>query len=221
MLSNRLKAVYDAVVDSKVVADICTDHALLPIELIKNKKVEKAYASDIAEGPLEFANKNIKVEGLEDKIETILTDGMQGLPQDIDTIVMAGIGYYTVEEILENDIERLYNFKRIVVQVNKDTMLLRKWISDHHFTIIDETIVYDAMYYQVISFNTTYHRTYSQLETTLGPILMKKNEPLFLEYLEYFLLNVKDIYNKVPKHTKKSRLLRENIKSLQSVLDKE
>jgi tRNA (adenine22-N1)-methyltransferase len=219
MLSNRLTAVYNAVKDSEIVADICTDHALLPIELVKNKKVLKAYACDIAEGPLEFAKLNIIKENLEDKITTMLTDGMQNLPKEVDTLVIAGVGYYTVEEILDHDIEKLYNFKRIVVQVNKDVRFLRQWISDHHFTILDETIVYEALYYQVISFNTNFHRTYSFLEINLGPILMDKNEPLFIEYLSYLLLNMKDIYSHVPKYTKKSRVLQENIKSLESVLN--
>lgn len=219
MLSNRLTAVYNAVEDSEIVADICTDHALLPIELVKNNKVLKAYACDIAEGPLEFAKKNIIKEGLEDKITTMLTDGLQNLPKEVDTVVISGIGFYTVEEIFNQDIDKLYNFKRVVVQVNKDVRFLRQWISDHHFTIIDETIVYEALYYQVISFNTDFHRTYSFLEISLGPILMEKNEPLFIEYLEYLLLNIQDIYNQVPKNTQKSRVLQENIKSLESVLN--
>jgi tRNA (adenine22-N1)-methyltransferase len=219
MLSNRLTAVYNAVIDSEIIADVCTDHAFLPIELVKNNKVKKAYACDIAEGPLEFAKSNIIKENLEDKITTMLTDGIQNLPKEVDTLVIAGIGYYTVEEILNHDIEKLYNFKRIVVQVNKDVRFLRQWISDHHFTILDETIVYEALYYQIISFNTNFHRTYSFLEISLGPILMERNEPLFIEYLEYLLLNMKDIYSHVPKQTKKSRVLQENIKSLESVLN--
>lgn len=218
MLSNRLKAVYDAIKDSDIVADIGTDHALLAIELVKANKVKKAYACDINEKPLENACKNIEAENLDSQIITVLTDGLNNIPEEIDTVVIAGMGYYTCEEILENDFERLYGFKRIVVQVNKDVELLRKWISDHHFTILDEEIVYEGMYYQVVSFNTDFHRTYSDLEIDLGPKLMERKDPLFIEYLEYLLLKNKEIFAKVPKYGPKYIELRKNIKAIESVL---
>ena len=220
MLSGRLTAIYNLVTDATVLADVCTDHALLPIELMKNKVIEKAYACDIAEGPIAIATANIREEGLEGKVIPILADGLNNLPDDVDTVVIAGVGYFTVEEILENDIDKLYSFDRIVVQVNKDVPLLRQWISDHHFTILDEKIVSEGMYYQIIVFNTAYHRSYSNLEIKLGPVLLENSDALFIEYLDHMLKNLREICSRVPEGTIKRSVLESEIGSLQSVLYK-
>jgi len=215
MLSNRLQTIFNIISDCDVLADIGTDHALLPIELIKEEKVKKVYAADIAIGPLENAKKNIKLNKMEDKIIPILSDGINDIPDDCDTVVVSGLGYHTCVDILQDNFERLYKFKQIVVQINKDSELLRRWISDHHFTIVDEEIVYEGLYYQVIVFNTNFSDGYSDLEINLGPILMKKNSKLFKEFLDFLLLKDKEIFAQIPKKNEKYYQLENNIKSLE------
>ncbi|MCT7788661.1 MAG: class I SAM-dependent methyltransferase, partial [Lactobacillus crispatus] len=48
----RLNTLAKMVDPGSRVADIGTDHAYLPIELVKNGKIDYAIASDVAEGPL-------------------------------------------------------------------------------------------------------------------------------------------------------------------------
>ena len=218
MLSKRLQTVYDNINDAQIVADIGTDHGYIPIALINNNKATKVYASDIAEGPLNNAKKNIETLNLQDKIIPVLSNGLDNIPNDIDTIVIAGMGFYKCEEILEDNLSKLYLSKQIIVQVNRDVGKLRRWISNHHFTIVNEDIVYEGMYYQVIVFNCNYHRAYSDLEIALGPILMQNQSPLFIEYLEYLLLKQREIFENVPEHTERYRELRKDIKSLESIL---
>jgi tRNA (adenine22-N1)-methyltransferase len=71
----------------KMVADIGTDHASLPIFLVGNGIADSALACDINIGPLNAAKKNIEAAGLADKINTKLTDGLNGIedfnPEDI------------------------------------------------------------------------------------------------------------------------------------------
>ena len=59
-LSKRLQAIYDLVPQSNVLADIGSDHAMLPIALVLNGKVTRAYASEVNEGPYEATVKNIE-----------------------------------------------------------------------------------------------------------------------------------------------------------------
>ena len=97
----RIQKIADMINKGVVLADIGTDHAFLPILAIKQKKVQKAYACDIAKGPLEIAKRNIQAENLDGQIETILSNGFEHVPQDVDVVVIAGMGYYTAKDILE------------------------------------------------------------------------------------------------------------------------
>ena len=58
------------------VADIGTDHAYLPIELVKQGISPVAIAADVREGPLRMAQRNIERAGLGARIETVLSDGL-------------------------------------------------------------------------------------------------------------------------------------------------
>ena len=74
----------------------------MAIEAIRQKKVLKAYACDIAQGPLNNAKKTIEELGLQDKIECVLMDGISGLSSEVDFVVIAGMGSKTIEMILDN-----------------------------------------------------------------------------------------------------------------------
>ena len=151
MLSVRLKAIADCVPEGTIVADIGTDHAFLPVELIASGKIERAYACDIGTGPLEHARATVAEAGLQAQISLILTPGLEKVPQDAQVAVIAGMGWMTAKEILENDFERLGQFQRILVQVNREVASLRRWIMDHGFEIVTEKLVHDRHYYQIVS----------------------------------------------------------------------
>ena len=78
-LDVRLCSCADLVRQDAVFADIGTDHAYLPIYLLKSGRIKKAYCSDINKGPLATAADNVKDNGLSDRVELILTDGAAAL----------------------------------------------------------------------------------------------------------------------------------------------
>ena len=82
-LSNRLEAVANFVPYSSVLLDIGTDHAWLPIYLLKEEQIKKAYASDNKEGPLNIAKKNIESSNLENNIITLKSDGFKQINDEI------------------------------------------------------------------------------------------------------------------------------------------
>ena len=55
-----------------IVADIGTDHAFLPVELVSSGQIPRAYACDIGVGPLEHARATIEEAGLQAQIALIL-----------------------------------------------------------------------------------------------------------------------------------------------------
>lgn len=190
----RLKKIAEMVQKGMIVADIGTDHAFLPVMLVRDGISSKVYACDIAKGPLKAAKETIENAGLTDNISTILCDGLNDVPEDVNCIVIAGMGFVTASGILERGIKRLDNMKQIIVEVNRDTVSMRRWISEHGFTITDEVYVNDRNHdYISISFNTSMHRPYSEEECILGPVLFSRKEKNYMEYLNRRICKIEHI----------------------------
>ena len=182
MISDRLAAIAYMIDKNKVVFDVGSDHALLPCFLVESNIGPKAYAGDISEGPLKKAKENIEKRNLTDKVIPVLSDGLAKANDDVDVVVIAGMGYHTIKHILDScDITRYQN---IIIQSNTDVELVRKYISDHEYTIEDERIVFDGFYYQIIKFSADMHDKYDDLQIKYGPILLKKRDHIFIDYLK-------------------------------------
>ena len=181
MLSKRLLEIAKLVDKDKVVYDIGSDHGLLPCFLVTNHISNKVYAVDNKIGPLNHAKETIDKYNLNDKVIPLLSDGLDDVKDDGQIIVIAGMGYYTVMDIFEG--KNLSKYEKIIVQVNKDVDKLRQYISDHNYTIVDEVVLKEDKFYQIVVFNTEYHEKYSDIEIAFGPILLQKKEDILLEYL--------------------------------------
>ena len=79
MLDNRMNACAEFVTGRGISVDVGTDHAHLAAELIISGKCDKVIACDINEGPLESARKTLEKYGIEDKVELILSDGLENI----------------------------------------------------------------------------------------------------------------------------------------------
>lgn len=183
-LSKRLQTIYDMVQDSSVVADIGCDHGLLSIALVKHGKCDKAYACDVRQGPLSRAAKAIESIGLQDQIVVKLTDGLQGLNNDVDVVIIAGMGYDTIRKILQDSFEKTKYYKQIIIQCNSRVDDLRRWLHLAGFTIDAEELVKDQHYYQMLSIH--YEASEMCEEDYLFGVHLIKH-PLFKEYWTHIL----------------------------------
>ncbi len=193
MLSKRLLEIAKLINKNETVYDVGTDHALLPCFLIENDIAKKVYASDNKEGPLNAAKENIKLRGYEDRIVTVLADGLDKCPTDVDVVTISGMGYHTVEHIFEG--KDLSRYKRLIVQINKHPEMLRQYISDHEYTILDEVIVKDDFWYEIIVFNTEKGKKLDKREIEYGPLNCKRSLPEFKEYLQFMKKKYEKINN--------------------------
>ena len=92
-ISRRLKAVAGFVGKGCVLADVGCDHGYIPIYLLQKEQIPKAIAMDVNEGPLLRAKAHIREWGLENYIETRLSDGVQALKRgEVQSVVIAGMG---------------------------------------------------------------------------------------------------------------------------------
>ena len=150
-LSKRLRAVADLVPGGTVPADVGTDHAYIPIALVEEGKIPRALAMDINQGPLTRAEENIKAHGLEEKIETRLSDGLEKMKKgEADTVLIAGMGGLLTVRILSSKREVLGG-ATLVLQPQSDLPSVRGWLAEEGYAITAEDLVLeDGKYYPMM-----------------------------------------------------------------------
>ena len=154
----RLNTLAKMVDPGSRVADIGTDHAYLPIELVKNGKIDYAIASDVAEGPLENAKNDIAAAGLTEQIETRLGSGLETVTHadQIDTVVIAGMGGKLMTDILDRAWSKDAQFKTLVLEPNIGEAGVRNWLMMHNYKIISEKLIAEAGHtYELIKASLT------------------------------------------------------------------
>jgi tRNA (adenine22-N1)-methyltransferase len=125
-------------------ADIGTDHAYLPIELIQDHIIVSAIAGDIHVGPYKAAKEHVEALGLEQKISVRLGNGMAVLsPGEVEVAVIAGMGGQTIIEILNNSIEVTKSLDRLILQPMVAAASVRRWLEENGWYLADERLVQD------------------------------------------------------------------------------
>lgn len=139
MLTPRLKCII-SYVNARVAADIGTDHAYVPIELVRSGRAGRVIATDVRRGPLDIAAGHIERYGLSDKIETRLGTGLSVLaPGEADTIVIAGMGGELIAEILSADSETA-RASELILQPMNSQYELRRYLVENNYIIEQEDI---------------------------------------------------------------------------------
>lgn len=218
-LSKRLEVVSSFIKDNSKIIDIGCDHGLLSIFLAQKYKNINIIASDVNKNALSSAINNIKNAKLEDRIETRLGSGLEVVnPDEIDTVVIAGMGSNTIVGILKYSRDKLVNVNNIIVQSNTDLYFLRKNITSIGYYIEDEVLVEDKnIIYTVIKF-TKGRKKYSYRQLYLGPVLLTKNDKLFQKKNEKELKTMKMIIKSITKGHYLYRLkIKRNIKILENI----
>mgnify|MGYP004506157461 FL=1 len=218
-LNNRLNSVASLICCNRSIIDVGCDHALLDIYLVLNKEPKKVIASDIKEGPLKSAYNNIKKYGLSDKIILRLGNGIETIDNDINTIVISGMGGLNMIGILKYNQNKYKQVDTIILSPNSDTYQVRKQICKFGFYIDDEVLVKDnKIIYPVIRFKRGRKR-YSYNEYLCGPYLIKKHDNLFVEYMSRERDAKEKLLEVLPKkYFEKRYALKKELKAINKVL---
>ena len=145
-LSKRLLACSQFVHPGDRVADVGCDHGHLSIYLLKHHIAAAVIASDIGEGPLKSAVANAERFGVVDNIRFYLSDGVQSIPREFDTLVCAGMGGDTMISILEAAPWLGNPQYRLILQCQTRVHLLRQHLSQKGWCISDEITVRDGKF---------------------------------------------------------------------------
>ena len=213
MLSKRLIAVAQMVTPGKTLVDVGTDHGYIPIYLVKNKIIPYAVAMDIHKAPLERARENIDKYNLNHLIKTKLSNGLLGLNEQVDTIVIAGMGGSLINKILHQGREKLLSISELILSPQSEIYLVRQFLHSIGFKIVIENMVIDeGKYYTVMKAvpgKEVYHK---DIYYMYGKYLLIHKNLILKEYLEKeFVKNQKILKHLIEAD---SLLARERIKKI-------
>lgn len=145
-ISDRLLSCAGFVHPGDRVADIGCDHGYLSIHLLTQGIASSCIASDVNEGPLQSAMRNARKFGVANKMEFCLSDGVQSVPRDFDTLVCAGMGADTMIHILESAPWLKDNKYRLILQCQSKTPSLRQYLSENGWCITEESVLRDGRF---------------------------------------------------------------------------
>lgn len=188
-LTPRLQAVADLIPNGAAVADIGTDHAYLPVWLLREGKIRRAIAADLREGPLDRAKLTAKEYGCRENIAFRLCDGLSGiLPEEADTVVIAGMGGETIAAILEASPWINSKDYTLILQPMSAQNDLRSWLWRNGFDVVKERIICEGeKLYNILLVNYGESRPMSLAEEWAGRQHPELDQPLRGEYLQRLL----------------------------------
>ena len=187
-LTKRLQAIANMVKRGSIPVDVGTDHGYIPVYLVQNKICKTAVACDINEGPLNSCRMLVLQSGLDDKIKCVLSNGLQSVDDEYDTVIIAGMGGELIADILSKA-ENITS-KNIILNPMTHPEIARKWLFDNGFEITNDIVVADGRHHYS-AFSAEY----------VGNIGEKKQSDYYLgsitdfsdkEYFEHLLVYLKN-----------------------------
>ncbi|AUB52782.1 tRNA (adenine(22)-N(1))-methyltransferase [Enterococcus mundtii] len=184
-LSKRLETVGRFVPEAARLADIGSDHAYLPVALMLKGKIDFAVAGEVVKGPFESAKRQVMKNGLSERIEVRLANGLDAIEKhdQISAITIAGMGGSLIRDILEagRQNQRLSGEERLILQPNIGEKTLRTWLKENNYQIIAEEIIEEnkKIYEIIVAEKKEQPIDYSEKELMFGPFLLEDKNATF------------------------------------------
>ena len=217
-LSQRLLALYHMVDENTRFCDVGCDHGYLSIALVQDGICPKALAMDLRPGPLQRAKMHIESVGLEEKIETRLSDGIAKLKEDeADTVLISGMGGGVIYHILADEEEKAKSIKSLILAPQSQLVLVREYLRDAGYELVSEDMVLeDGKYYPMMkvsykgkeakeSWELFGGEEVQEAAMMFGPCLLKQKHPVLKQYLLYRKRVVTSIKEQLPETVSSER----------------
>lgn len=184
-ISKRLLCCASMVQSGARVADIGTDHGYLGIYLLQTGAARHVIACDLRKDPLENARRNAKLFGVDGAMEFRLSDGLEKiLPDEVDTVVMAGMGGDLIQKILSQCPWRKREGLQFILQPQSAGNVLRRWLCEDGFEIQREEPVQDGHFlYTVMDIRQGEPAPLTPGTEYASPALLASGSPLVGNYL--------------------------------------
>ncbi len=152
-LSTRLTQIAEQIPAGSRLADIGSDHGLLPVYAVRQGLVTEAIAGEVNQGPLDAAQRQVDEAGLGHVIQPRLGNGLAVLePGEVDVITIAGMGGALIVTILSEGIAKLAGVSRLILQPNVGEEFVRRWLLEQGWYLSSEQILEeDGRTYEILT----------------------------------------------------------------------
>lgn len=186
--SDRLVRLASLVPVCDCVADIGTDHGMLPVFLVSSGRCSKAIAADVRPGPLSAARRCVNEAGLGEKVSLRLGSGLSVIQErEAPVTVIAGMGGSLIAQLLGASIETARRLPLLILQANTMEAELRRFLWDEGFQILDEQAVADGRHVYlilIVRWTGAVSRSYTALDCVLGRVMGDRRNEDDLLYCE-------------------------------------
>lgn len=187
-LDARLEAVLH-LIRAEVHADIGTDHARLPLRLVRGGRVSRCVAVELNPGPLALARRMVARARLTEQIDVRQGDGFAPIqPGELGSASVTGMGAYTIRGILDRAGERLP--PALVLQPNDSPLWLRTWARENSYHLRAERLLPGYWAYPVLRLeraegpDPAYADLPAAAALRYGPLLLRKGPALLRARIE-------------------------------------
>lgn len=200
-LSKRLAAIAGLVTEGATCADVGTDHGYVPIYLAQTGKCGHIIAMDVNQGPLERASGHIREHGLEQRIETRLSDGLKALKKGgADTMIAAGMGGGLVIRILEESPEAVKELREFILQPQSEIHKVRAYLNRNGFRLVEEKMAEeDGKFYPMMKLVHGEEPVYTELELYYGRMLLAERNQVLYRFLKREENRIEAVYQGLKK----------------------
>ena len=182
-LQPRLQLLADMVPEGCRLADVGTDHGYLPVYLLQRRRIRGAVAADIGAEPLAHARRTAEAYGVTG-IDFRLCDGLRDIaPDEVDTVVIAGMGGETIIAILEGAAWTKDGAHTLLLQPMTKAADLRYWLAVNGYRFTEERLVWDKNYLYPVLRVTGGGTPQALTERQALTGVALDNDPLYREYL--------------------------------------
>ena len=172
-LSRRLEAAVQMVRKGKCAADVGCDHGKLCAALVTRGTCPYVVATDIHEDPLAKAQGLFWELGIDESTRAVLCDGLAGVrPNEVDDIVIAGVGADTVLHIIDDCDWLKDENKRLILVPASHHERVRAGLAARGFAVLQEEPIFEAdvAYTVMLAAFDGQEKTLTAAETHLGAI---------------------------------------------------
>lgn len=185
-LGARLECIARYIKRGSRLADIGCDHGRLCVAMIQRGHVKTAIATDRSKDSLNKAERLALKFGVEDRLDCRQGDGLMPIQKDeVDCVVIAGMGGNEISHILSQGIDKLSNEAIVIMQPMQQQGDLRQGLIDMGFCILDEELVFEKnRIFDVVVSKKGVSTNYDLIYKEVGSLLWKKRHPLLKDRVE-------------------------------------
>ncbi len=184
MLHPRLTLACQLYRPCELAADIGTDHALLPAELLLRGTCRRMILTDLSESALNRARQEMQRRQLTHRVSLRLGDGLQPLREPVEMISVLGMGGRTIAGILTKGRDNLRGAS-LLLSAHTDLFRVRLAVAEVGYHLVSETPCPDDGRYYLLLRAEPGAEALTPREARSGKRLMEADPAVLLPYLRH------------------------------------